>query len=177
MTKLKSTPEYDLAIIAAGAAGLIAADFAVQLGAKTALLDRGPIGGDCTWTGCVPSKSLIKVATVAQHARTASRYGLQVSAPVTDMVQVRAYLRATIQQIYEPTTPDAIREKGIDVVLGETRFLDGHILEVGDRQIQARKILICTGAEPRIPALSGLADVPFFTYRKFLRTIVCHKEC
>ena len=55
-----STPEYDLAIVGAGASGLIAADFAVQLGARTALLDKGPIGGDCTWSGCVPSKSLIK---------------------------------------------------------------------------------------------------------------------
>jgi len=56
-----SKPEYDLAILGAGASGLIAADFAVQLGARIALLDKGPIGGDCTWTGCVPSKSLIKV--------------------------------------------------------------------------------------------------------------------
>ncbi len=161
-----NTPEYDLAIIGAGAAGLIAADFAVQLGARTALLEKGLIGGDCTWTGCVPSKSLIKVATVAHHARTASRYGLQVSAPVTDMTQVRDYLRATIQQIYEPTMPEALRKKGMDVLLGATRFLDPHTLEVGTQRIQAKKILINTGAEPRIPALAGLAEVPFFTYQK-----------
>lgn len=161
-----ATPEYDLAIIGAGSAGLIAADFAVQLGARTALLDKGPIGGDCTWTGCVPSKSLIKVATMAHHARTAARYGLRVSPPVTEMTQVREYLRATIQQIYEPTTPDALREKGMDVILGAARFLDPHMLQIGDRQIRARKILISTGAEPHIPALPGLAEAPFFTYRQ-----------
>ena len=134
-----NTPEYDLAIIGAGAAGLIAADFAVQLGARTALLEKGLIGGDCTWTGCVPSKSLIKIATVAHHARTASRYGLQVSPPVTDMTKVRAYLRATIQQIYEPTMPEALRKKGMDVLLGATRFLDAHTLEVGTQQIRAEE--------------------------------------
>jgi pyruvate/2-oxoglutarate dehydrogenase complex dihydrolipoamide dehydrogenase (E3) component len=126
-----STPEYDLAILGAGASGLIAADFAVQLGARTALLDKGPIGGDCTWTGCVPSKSLIKVATVAHHARTAAKYGVTTSEPVVDMVKVRAYLRATIQQIYTPTTPETLRKKGMDVLIGVSRFLDPHTLEVG----------------------------------------------
>ncbi len=158
------TPEYDLAIIGAGAAGLIAADFAVQLGARTALLEKGLIGGDCTWTGCVPSKSLIKVATMAHHVRTASHYGVQVSAPVVDMAQVREYLRATIQQIYEPTMPESLRKKGMDVLLGATRFLDPHTLEVGTEQIRAKKILINTGATPRIPVLAGLADISFFTY-------------
>lgn len=161
-----NTPEYDLAILGAGASGLIAADFAVQLGARTALLDRGPIGGDCTWTGCVPSKSLIKVATVAHHARIAARYGVGVCAPVTDMVQVRAYLRATIQQIYEPTTPEALRKKGMDVFIGAARFLDPHTLEIGTQKIRAKKTLINTGAEPRIPAIAGLADVPYFTYQQ-----------
>ena len=159
-----NTSEYDLAIVGAGAAGLIAADFAVQLGAKTALLEKARIGGDCTWTGCVPSKSLIKVATVAHHARTASRYGVNVSAPVVDMMQVREYLRATIQQIYEPTMPEALRKKGMDVLLGNTRFLDPHTLEVGTQRIRAKKILINTGAEPRIPEIAGLADLPYSTY-------------
>jgi len=157
-------PEYDLAIIGAGASGLIAADLAVQLGAKTALLEKGLIGGDCTWTGCVPSKSLIKVATVAHHARIASSYGVHVSAPAVDMAQVREYLRATIQHIYEPTMPDALRKKGMDVLLGETRFRDAHTLEIGSEQIRAKKILINTGAEPRIPAIAGLADVSYSTY-------------
>ena len=161
-----NTPEYDLAIIGAGASGLIAADFAVQLGARTALLEEGLIGGDCTWSGCVPSKSLIKVATVAHHARTAAQYGVDVSAPATDMTRVRAYLRATIQQIYEPTKPDALRKKGMDVLLGATRFLDPHTLEVGTERIRAKKILINTGAEPHLPAIEGLADVPYFTYQQ-----------
>ena len=161
-----NTPEYDLAIIGAGASGLIAADFALQLGARTALLEKGLIGGDCTWSGCVPSKSLIKVATVAHHARTAAQYGVDVSAPATDMTRVRAYLRATIQQIYEPTKPDALRKKGMDVLLGATRFLDPHTLEVGTERIRAKKILINTGAEPHLPAIEGLADVPYFTYQQ-----------
>lgn len=161
-----SRPEYDLAIIGAGASGLIAADFAVQLGARTVLVDRGPIGGDCTWAGCVPSKSLIRAATVAHHARIASRYGIEVSAPVADMTAVRAYLRRTIQQIYEPTMPEALRRKGMDVLIGNAQFLDPHTLEAGTERIRARKFLISTGAEPRIPAIPGLAGVSYSTYQQ-----------
>jgi pyruvate/2-oxoglutarate dehydrogenase complex dihydrolipoamide dehydrogenase (E3) component len=161
-----SKPEYDLAILGAGASGLIAADFAVQLGARTALLDKGPIGGDCTWTGCVPSKSLIKVATVAHHARIAARYGVKTSEPVIDMTAVRDYLRSTIQQIYKPTEPEALSKKGMDVFIGATRFLDPHTLEVGTERIRARKVLINTGAEPRTPAISGLANAPYMTYQQ-----------
>lgn len=161
-----SKPEYDLAIIGAGASGLIAADFAVQLGARIALLDKGPIGGDCTWTGCVPSKSLIKVATVAHHVRNAARYGAATSDPVIDMSTVRDYLRATIQQIYKPTEPETLSKKGMDVLIGLTRFLDPHTVEVGTQQICAKKVLINTGAEPRIPQIRGLEDVPYSTYQQ-----------
>lgn len=162
-----SKPEYDLAIIGAGASGLIAADFAVQLGARTLLVDKGPIGGDCTWTGCVPSKSLIRAATVAHHARIASRYGIETSAPVIDMTEVRAYLRRGIQQIYEPTTPEALRKKGMEVMIDSARFIDPHTLEVGTERITAKKFLISTGAEPRIPTINGLADVRYLTYQQF----------
>jgi pyruvate/2-oxoglutarate dehydrogenase complex dihydrolipoamide dehydrogenase (E3) component len=82
------------------------------------------------------------------------------------MTQVRAYLRSTIQQIYEPTKPEALHKKGMDVLLGATRFLDPHTLEVGTQRIQAKKILINTGAEPHVPAIDGLADVLYFTYQQ-----------
>jgi pyruvate/2-oxoglutarate dehydrogenase complex dihydrolipoamide dehydrogenase (E3) component len=114
----------------------------------------------------VPSKSLIKVASVAHHARTAARYGIGVSAPTTDMTEVRAYLRATIQQIYEPTMPEALRRKGMDVLMGAARFLDPHTLQVGTERIRAKKILINSGAEPRIPAITGLSDVTYSTYQQ-----------
>jgi pyruvate/2-oxoglutarate dehydrogenase complex dihydrolipoamide dehydrogenase (E3) component len=70
---------YDLAIIGGGAAGLIAAPFAVQLGARVAFIEKDRIGGDCTWTGCVPSKTLIKSAKVAYQMRTADRFGQRSS--------------------------------------------------------------------------------------------------
>jgi pyruvate/2-oxoglutarate dehydrogenase complex dihydrolipoamide dehydrogenase (E3) component len=159
-------PEYDLAIVGGGAAGLIAADFAIRLGARVALLENERIGGDCTWTGCVPSKSLIKAANVAQQIRVASRYGLHTAAPVADLTEVREYLRSTIRHVYAPTDPAVLRAKGLTVHLGPTRFVDPHTLQTGEQRVRARRILICTGAMPRRPELPGLEQVPYVTYRE-----------
>ncbi|GAC1419688.1 MAG: FAD-dependent oxidoreductase [Acidobacteriaceae bacterium] len=156
---------YDFAIIGAGSAGLIAADFAVKLGARVIMLERDRIGGDCTWTGCVPSKALLKVASVAHDARTGAAYGVHSSQPTIDMPQVRDYLRGAIEHIYAPTTPDALRAKGMQIALGPVSFLDAHTLSAGEQRISARKILIATGADPLVPSLPGLSDVPFSTYR------------
>jgi pyruvate/2-oxoglutarate dehydrogenase complex dihydrolipoamide dehydrogenase (E3) component len=157
--------EYDLAIVGAGSAGLIAADFAVRLGARVALLERDRIGGDCTWTGCVPSKALLKIAKVAHDARTAAQYGVHLSPPVIDMAQARQYMRGAIGKIDAGTTPEALRQKGIDVLPGPVSFLDAHTLAVGERRVRAAKVLIATGARPVSPALPGLAEVSFETYR------------
>jgi pyruvate/2-oxoglutarate dehydrogenase complex dihydrolipoamide dehydrogenase (E3) component len=161
-----SAETYDFAIIGAGSVGLIAADFAVKLGARVALLERERIGGDCTWSGCVPSKSLLKVAKVAHDLRSASTFGIQSQPPVVDMVQVREYLRSTIQQIYQGTTPEALQQKGMDIALGPVKFVDLHTLLVGAQRVTAKKILIATGAEPVLPWLPGLSDVSFSTYRQ-----------
>ncbi len=161
-----SAEKYDLAIIGAGSVGLIAADFAVKLGARVALLERDRIGGDCTWSGCVPSKSLLKVAKVAHDLRTSSTFGIHSQPMVVDMLQVREYLRSTIRQIYKGTTPEALKQKGMDILLGPVGFVDPHTLAVGDRRISAKKILIATGAEPVIPPVPGLSEVPFSTYRQ-----------
>src|SRR6202140_3160 len=114
--------QYDLVIIGAGAGGLIAAGFAVQLGAKVALVEKDRIGGDCTWTGCVPSKALLKAAKIAHGVRSAEHYGIDASPPVTDMRRVREYVRAVIQQVYQFESPEELQRHGIDVVIGTACF-------------------------------------------------------
>jgi pyruvate/2-oxoglutarate dehydrogenase complex dihydrolipoamide dehydrogenase (E3) component len=102
---------FDIAIVGAGSAGLIGADFAAHIGAKVALLESHRIGGDCTWTGCVPSKSLLRAAHIAHDARRAAAFGIDVGEPRVDMRRVHSRVQDTIAQIYQPTTPDALRQK------------------------------------------------------------------
>ncbi|WP_058868489.1 NAD(P)/FAD-dependent oxidoreductase [Chloracidobacterium thermophilum] len=158
------TEHFDIVIIGAGSGGLTAAGFAAQLGARVALVEKHRIGGDCTWTGCVPSKALLKAAKVAHEVRQAGHYGIVAEPPRTDMAQVRAYVRGVINEIYAHEAPDELRRSGIDVILAPGRFLDAQTLAAGERTLTARYFLICTGAHPVRPDLVGLDEVPFLTY-------------
>jgi pyruvate/2-oxoglutarate dehydrogenase complex dihydrolipoamide dehydrogenase (E3) component len=159
-----SRAEYDLAVIGAGAGGLTAARFAVQLGARVLLVERDRIGGDCTWTGCVPSKSLIRVAKAAHEIRSAHRFGIGGGSCTVDMKQVRDYVQRKVQETYEPTAPDALKREGIDVALGPASFENERTLRIGERSILARRYLVCTGATPVTPSIEGLDGTPHFTY-------------
>ncbi|MFC2031972.1 FAD-dependent oxidoreductase [Chloroflexota bacterium] len=156
---------YDLAIIGGGAAGLIAAPFAVQLGARVAFIEKDRIGGDCTWTGCVPSKTLIKSARVAYQMRTANRFGLVPVDNTVDLKPVMEHVHGVITEIYSNTTPDALRNQGMHVFLGEPRFTDAHTISIGDQTISANYVLICTGAHPFIPPITGLGKTSYLTYQ------------
>ena len=156
--------KYDLVVIGGGSAGLTAAGFAVQFGARVALVEKHRVGGDCTWTGCVPSKTLLKAAKVAHQMRTADRYGLQVADPRHDFASVMEHVQKVVAEIYDEESPTALREDGIDVIMGAARFLSPHEIAVGDVTLDARHVLLSTGAHPFIPAVEGLANVAYLTY-------------
>jgi pyruvate/2-oxoglutarate dehydrogenase complex dihydrolipoamide dehydrogenase (E3) component len=157
---------YDLVIIGAGSGGLVAAGFAAKLGAKVALIEKNRIGGDCTWTGCVPSKALLKAAKIAHDVRTALQYGITAGDPVVDMAAVRQYVRSAIQGVYRSETPEELEGQGIDVVLGVAQFVNSRTIVVNGRSIASGKFLLTTGAKPTIPRIAGLGDVPFLTYEQ-----------
>ncbi|HET9964221.1 MAG TPA: FAD-dependent oxidoreductase [Rubrobacter sp.] len=162
------TASCDLVVIGAGSGGITAARFAARAGARVVLIEKDRIGGDCTWTGCVPSKALLKVARVAHQARNASGFGLSATTvgPV-DLREVMDYVRRSISEVYRFETPEVLRREGVDVRIGRARFEDANTLAVasaeGERTITAKKILLCTGARPNIPNLQGLSDVPYLT--------------
>jgi pyruvate/2-oxoglutarate dehydrogenase complex dihydrolipoamide dehydrogenase (E3) component len=155
---------YDLVVVGAGSAGLLAAPLAAKLGARVALVERDRPGGDCLFTGCVPSKTLIKVAKVAWEMRHADAFGLTPAAPAVDMAQVSAHIQDVIARIYEHDSPEALERTGVDVMLGPARFTGTHTLVVGGQELRGRRFLICTGSHPVRPDIPGLRDVPTLTY-------------
>ena len=158
----------DLVVIGAGSGGITAARFAARAGARVVLIEKDRIGGDCTWTGCVPSKALLKVARVAHQARNASGIGLSATSvgPV-DLKEVMDYVRRSISEVYRYETPEVLRQEGVDVRIGRARFEDANTLAVasveGETTVTAKKILLCTGARSTIPNLQGLSNVPYLT--------------
>src|SRR5258708_26321830 len=135
---------FDFVVIGGGSGGLTAAGFAAQLGAKVALVEKNRIGGDCTWTGCVPSKALLKAAKVAHEVRTASRFGITANPPAVEMTSVRAYVRQAIEQVYQFEGPEELRKQGIEVIQGAARFVDATSIMVGEQVVGAKTFRLTT---------------------------------
>ncbi len=156
--------DYNLVVIGAGSAGPTAAGFAAQLGQRVALVEKDRIGGDCTWTGCIPSKTLLKSARVAHLMRTADRYGIRATAPTIDFGAVMYHVHQVVAEVYQSETPEALRAQGMEVFLGSAHFTDPHTIGVDGTTLTARRILLATGARPLIPPIAGLNAVDYLTY-------------
>jgi pyruvate/2-oxoglutarate dehydrogenase complex dihydrolipoamide dehydrogenase (E3) component len=156
-------PDFDLAVIGAGAAGLSVTAVAAQLGLKVVLIERDRMGGDCLNTGCVPSKALLAAAHAAQSARTAGRFGIRLPEPVIDWDAVRAHVSGTIAAIAPMDSEARFRALGAEVLRGEARFLDPDTLGVDARRITARRVVIAAGSRVAVPPIPGLDAVPYLT--------------
>jgi len=155
---------YDVVIIGGGSAGLTAAAYASQFGARTLIIEERKIGGDCTWYGCIPSKTLLKIASVVHEMRTANKYGLEAHSPKVDLAAIMGEIQKTILEVYAEESPEKLLSEGIDVLIGQAKFLDKQRLMVQNEEIFAKKILIATGASPIIPEIPGLDSINYHTY-------------
>ncbi|MBI2391214.1 MAG: FAD-dependent oxidoreductase [Deltaproteobacteria bacterium] len=159
--------DVDVVVIGGGAAGLTAAGFAASVGAKTLLIERERLGGDCTWTGCIPSKALLKAASVAHAARNASKYGLKNAEPEADLARVLERVREVQEHVYrEADAPEVIERFGVEVMTGKARFVARDAVEItrGDgsrRRVRFRDAIVCSGSRPRL--IAGLEGVPHLT--------------
>lgn len=155
------TRRYDLVAIGGGTAGLVATAGVAGLGGRAALIERDRTGGDCLWTGCVPSKALLAAAATAHTIRTADRHGIAAREPAVDFPEVMASLRRAQRAIEPHDSPERLRELGVDVIEGHGRFVGPGRVLVGEKEVRFRAALVCTGARPELPPIAGLdtADV------------------
>lgn len=160
---------YDAIVIGGGAAGLTSAGIAANFGAKTIMIEKERLGGDCTWNGCVPSKTLIKAASVLYQAKEAAKYGLTISMDSVDTGKIMEHVDQVRKEVYEDADKPEIFEKmGIEVVHGDASFVNDHTVKIIDskglvREITGRYIFICTGAKAFIPPIPGVDEVEVLT--------------
>ncbi len=156
-------PEFDLAVIGAGAAGLSLTAVAAQLGLKVALIERDRMGGDCLNTGCVPSKALLAAAHAADAARGAARFGLRLPEPVIDWNAVNAHVHRAISAIAPMDSEARFRALGATVLRGEARFVAPDALAIEGRRLTARRIVVAAGSSAALPPIPGIDRVPCLT--------------
>lgn len=159
-----SKSRYDIAVIGAGSAGFSAAITAADQGAKVALIGHGMIGGTCVNVGCVPSKTMIRMAEALHGARVAERFaGITGAAQITDWGQVIAAKDDLVETLRQKKYIDLLPEyDGVSYLEGAARLTTSGV-EFNGTEISVDKIIVATGSSPALPDIPGIDAVPYLT--------------
>lgn len=149
---------WDLLVVGGGSAGLVGARTAASFGASVLMVERDRPGGDCLWTGCVPSKALLAAASAAAEARSASRFGVHVDGVRVDFAEVMAHVRHAIAVIEPVDSADAMRAAGVTYRAGTATFTGSGTADVDGEVVRFRQALVATGSDPAVPPIPGLDD-------------------
>ena len=155
--------EYNQVIIGAGSAGLVTSYISAVVGAKSALIEKHKMGGDCLNTGCVPSKALIKSAKIAHQMRTAHKYGIENQNPEIDFLKVMNRVHDVIKDIEPHDSIERYTKLGVECHTGEAKIRSPWEVEVNGKILTTKNITVATGARPFLPPIPGLNDIPFAT--------------
>jgi len=172
--------EYDVCVIGAGSAGLVAATMANRLGARTSLVESKIIGGECLNSGCIPSKTFLYSANLFHNSRKATELGLPtgiVGKP--DLGKIMGHVKNLINSMARSENEETFQKMGIDVFHGRSYFVSKNILSVNGEEISSKYFIVCTGSSPAVPPIETLQNVPYLTNENFwdqdelpLRTLI-----
>lgn len=158
-------PKYEanLVVIGAGSGGLVSALIAAAVKSKVILIERHKMGGDCLNTGCVPSKALLRSAKIASYMHRAEEFGIE-SVPVKPIFsKVMKRVHKVIETIEPHDSIERFTGLGVECVTGEAEIVDPHTVQVGDRMITTRSIIIAAGARPFVPPIEGIEQIKYLT--------------
>jgi pyruvate/2-oxoglutarate dehydrogenase complex dihydrolipoamide dehydrogenase (E3) component len=150
-------------VVGAGTAGLVSAVGAAGLGARVALVERALLGGDCLNHGCVPSKGVIRAARAAYDAREAAAFGIEIASARADFGAAMARMRRLRAGIAHHDSAARAASLGVDVFLGDGRFVGPDALEVTGATLRFKRAVVATGARAAAPPVPGLAETGYRT--------------
>jgi len=160
--------DRNLVVIGAGSAGLVSAYIAAAVKAKVTLIEKHRLGGDCLYTGCVPSKALIRSARFLSLVKRAPEFGMRSAQAEFDFADAMARVQRVIQAIEPHDSIERYTALGVDVAMGSARIVSPWEVEVTRadgqvRRLSTRSIVIATGARPVVPAIPGIEQVEVLT--------------
>jgi dihydrolipoamide dehydrogenase len=152
--------DYDLIVVGGGMAGLPVAMTCAYAGMETALVEQDLLGGTCLNRGCIPTKTMIRSAEVANLARRSEEFGIDIDGTIeANMDAIVSRKDDVVESIRGGAYENVERNENIDLVEGHGIFASPHEIQVDDRTLSAEIIVINTGARPARPPIDGLDDV------------------
>lgn len=148
-----SEQTVDLVILGGGSGGYACALRAAELDLSVVLVEKDKVGGTCLHRGCIPTKALLHAAEIADGARESANYGVRATLDGIDMAGVNAYKGKVVEKMFKGLT-GLVKSRGIEVVAGEGKLVSPTAVQVGDRRIEARHVVLATGSYSR--SLPGL---------------------
>lgn len=157
--------KYDanVVVIGGGSAGLVAAIIAVGAKAKTILIEKHKMGGDCLNTGCVPSKSIIRSGRIMSYIRRAREFGIDNASGQVDFNAVMDRVRSVIKTIEPHDSVERFTSLGVECIIGDARITSPYTVQVNGREITTHSIIIASGARPLVPPIDGLEEIEYLT--------------
>ncbi len=155
--------DYNVMVIGAGSAGLVASYIAAAVKAKVALVEKHKMGGDCLNTGCVPSKALIRSTKMLSYANRAKEFGFKDASVNYDFSDVMERVQSIIKKVEPHDSIERYQGLGVECITGEAKITDPHRIQVGEKVYTTRSIIIATGAGPFVPPIPGIDKVNYLT--------------
>ena len=155
---------YNLVVIGAGPAGLLAALNAAKVGAKVAIIERDLFGGACFNVGCIPSKAIIRTSRAYAEMRDAENFGAQVPTGIgVDFQAAMERMRRVRARTSRRVSAHRLSSAGVDVYFGQARFVARDAIEVDGKRLRFRRALVASGARPKPPSIPGIAEAGYLT--------------
>jgi len=155
--------DCNLIVLGAGSAGLVTAYIAAAVKAKVTLIEKDRMGGDCLYTGCVPSKALIRSAKFLAHARRAREFGFKSADVEFDFADVMERVQRVIKTIEPHDSIERYSKLGVECITGEAKITSPWTVEVNGKTLTTRNIVIAAGARPFVPPIPGIEDITYYT--------------